>query len=228
MKRSGFSLIEIMIVLLLSSLLSLACVEWFVSIARFYRSQALQIENQEVGHFSLTYLSKYFVRAGAGLNQSEPSVQFSDGSVFIRYNQVLPDIGVLKNCLGNSSRSSVIEDAFVVQDYIYGGNELKCISSGRGDWLTEGIEHLDYQVAVDQGAFEEGRFLLGQYDGVPDAYVSAGEFDANSMKALAIRVSVMTYRPDQVNKVHVDYWKMESRDNAITEKFTTLVILPNS
>lgn len=228
MKSSGFSLVEIIIVLLLASVLSLASCEWFLSIMRLYRAQQLLIENQEVGRFSLSYLNKSFSRAGAGLEKSEASLAFIEQGVMIRYRAELPFVGVSRNCLGNRSKSLFIEDRFVVANYEYGGKELKCLSSGRGDWLTEGIQDIQYEVVVDQGAFEGNVFIKGKYDGIPDAYVTQEQFDERTMKPMALRLFLSSYRPTKLTSHHLNYWAQEASDDQIQTDFTSLVLLPNS
>ncbi|MFC3152186.1 hypothetical protein ACFOEK_14205 [Litoribrevibacter euphylliae] len=228
MKYMGFSLVEMMVVLLLATLLSLSCSEWFLSISRLYKAQQLLIESQEVGRFSLAYLNKSLAKAGAGLDTSEAVLKFQESGVSVQYQADLPTLGVSLNCLGNRAKGNVVEDTFLVDDYDYGGKELKCMSSGRGDWLTEGIEYIQYEVAVDQGSYINERFILGEFDGIPDAYVSEDEFDEAVMRPVALRVFLATYRPTKLNPQHLKYWKQEASSEQIKTDFTTLVLLPNT
>jgi prepilin-type N-terminal cleavage/methylation domain-containing protein len=228
MKAAGFSLVELMVTLLLSSLISLACVEWFVSLSRLYRNQSLLIEANEVGRFTLTYLTKSLAKAGAGLDSSQPKLIFNGSDIGVRYASTLLNVGVIRNCLGNKSKGAVIEDLIGVEQYALGGKELKCRSAGRADWLTEGIEGLEFQVAVDQGAFIGSTFITGQFDGIPDAYLDVNAFQADTMKVLAVRIFVSAYRPGSVSKLSPKYWALEETGERIQANFATLVLLPNS
>ena len=224
--QRGFSLVELLIVLSLTSFLAVSSSIWFISIAKLVRAQQLQIESNEVGRFITSYLTKSFARAGLGLIDESP-LEFEGDVIKVRYQSRLSVVGDVRNCLGNKSKTSVIEDHFLIEEYGYGGLELKCISGGLGDWLTEGVYGLSFQVAVDRGRFVDDQFQLGVFDGIPDGYVESQNFVPQSMRAVALKVNLSTYRPLELSTFNVGYWDEEPSRGSVAHDFTTLVLLPN-
>ena len=225
--QRGFSLVELLIVLSLTSFLAVSSSIWFVSIAKLVRAQQLQIESNEVGRFISSYFAKSFARAGAGLPNGEPALEVERDVIKVRYLSRLSVISDVRNCLGNKAKTNIIEDHFLIEEYGFGGLELKCISGGLGDWLTEGVYDMSFQVAVDQGGFFDNQFIYGQYDGIPDGYVDSDHFTSESMRPLAIKVNLSTYRPLGISIFNPKYWNDGPSQGAVAHDFKTLVLLPN-
>jgi hypothetical protein len=225
--QRGTSLVELMVTTLFSSILALGSVEWYLAVSKSYKTQAVAVESNEVGQFVLSYLSKAISRAGAGLASSEHPIEFDGENLLIRYRASLVGIGEVKNCLANSSDDAVILDRFSIEEYSEGGSELKCSSSGRVDWLTEGVSRIQYRVAVDQGRFEGSVFISGEYDGIPDAYLSQDMFEPATMKPVALEVIVSVYRPMDGHASTVSYWTDSSSSRQVSRQFSSVFLLPN-
>lgn len=224
--QTGFSLVEMMLATLLSVSLSVAATEWFISILSLTRSQQISIESNEIGRFVLRYMEINIEKAGAGTGD-QPAISFSGDDLIVRYQSELPLIGEVRNCLGNKISHSLVVDRLSVEAYELGGKELKCSSGRLVDWITEGIDDISYEVAVDQGSFLGTVFESGRLDGVPDQYVSASEFNPELMNPVALRVVVTAYKPIESNPFKSNYWQRSSPEDFMSRKFTTLVVLPN-
>jgi len=225
--QRGFSLVELMVVVSLASLLTVASSQWFISVISVLRTQHLLIESHEVGRFALSYFSKALARGGAGLGDADQPIQFDGNGLKIRYRAQLPFIGTVRNCLGNKSNVEIIEDFFLIDEYDLGGFELKCISSGLGDWLTEGVYRLEFQVAVDRGSFVGETFIFDRFDGIPDAYLPSDQFVSGKMRPVALRVKLVTYRPMDVSQANPNYWAKGVSGEILSHTFNSLIILPN-